>query len=54
MAERVRLQLTAECLNAFNHPQWHGVALGFNNSIFGRMTSVQDPRIMQIGIKLSF
>ena len=54
VAERVRLQLGAEFFNAFDHPQWNGVALGFNNSISGRVTSAQDPRITQIGIKLSF
>ncbi len=54
VSERVRLQLRAEFFNAFNHPQWNGVALGFNNSIFGRVTSAHDPRIMQIGLKLSF
>ena len=52
--ERVRMQLRAEFFNAFNHPQWNGVALGFNNSIFGRVTSAHDPRIMQIGLKISF
>ncbi len=52
--ERVRMQIRAEFFNAFNHPQWNGVALNFNNSIFGRVTSAHDPRIMQIGLKISF
>lgn len=52
--ERLRLQIRAESFNAFNHPQWNRIALGFNNRAFGRVTSAQDPRIMQIGIKFMF
>ncbi len=52
--ERLRLQIRGEFFNAFNHPQRNGVAFGFNNSAFGRVTSAQDPRIMQIGIRFTF
>ena len=52
--ERFRMQIRAEFFNAFNHPQWNGVALNFNNAIFGRVTSAHDPRIMQLGLKFSF
>ncbi len=54
IGERVELQIRVEAFNAFNHPQWKGVALGFNNAAFGRVTSAHDPRIMQIGMKLTF
>ncbi len=52
--ESIGLQVRGEFFNAFNHPQWNGVALGFNNAAFGRVTSAHDPRIMQIGLKLVF
>ena len=54
ISERVGLQVRGEFFNAFNHPQWRGVALGFNNNAFGRVTSAHDPRIMQIGMKFTF
>lgn len=50
----VRLQIRVELFNAFNHPQWGGVALNLNSPIFGEVTSAHDPRIIQIGVKLDF
>ena len=52
ITERLRMQIRGQFFNAFNHPQWNGVALNFNNAIFGRVTSAHDPRIMQIADRI--
>ena len=48
------MQLRAEFFNAFNHPQWNGVALGFNNRLFGRVTSAHPRHPCAHGLKFSF
>ncbi|HEV2246853.1 MAG TPA: carboxypeptidase regulatory-like domain-containing protein [Terriglobia bacterium] len=52
--ERVGLEYRAEFFNAFNHAQFNNPSGSFTSSSFGRVTSARDPRIIQMGMKLSF
>jgi len=55
--EDVNLQFRAEAFNVFNHTQFQGPSGNFNNTGqggFGYVTSANDPRIMQIALKLYF
>jgi hypothetical protein len=49
-----RLELRFESFNTWNHTQFSGVSTGFSSGDFGRVTSVQDPRNLQLGAKLYF
>jgi len=52
--ERVGLEYRAEFFNAFNHAQFYNPSGSFTSSTFGQVTSARDPRISQMGMKLSF
>ena len=60
--EKGVIQIRWEAYNAFNHTQWSGVdtTATFNpqgqqvNSLFGKVTSARDPRIMQLAARVSF
>jgi hypothetical protein len=60
--EKVRLQFRAESFNAANHVNLGFVNGGFSpgtdgknaSSAFGTITSARDPRIIQLGMKLTF
>ncbi len=49
-----RLELRFESFNTWNHTQFSGVSSGFSSSNFGQVTSVQDPRNLQLGAKIYF
>ena len=53
-AEKFRLQLRAEFLNAFNRHQLGGVVTDVTNPLFGQVTSVSGNRIIQLGARLDF
>jgi hypothetical protein len=54
-AERAKLQLRGEFLNAFNHAQFNDPERNPTNSNFGKATSQQNlPRNIQIGLRLVF
>jgi len=46
------LQFRIESFNAFNHPNFTGVATNITDPAFGRLTSARDGRINQLGLKL--
>jgi hypothetical protein len=60
--ERVHLQFRAELYNAFNHTQFSALNASalFNaagaqtNAQFGQYTAAQNPRIIQLAVRLQF
>lgn len=55
IAERARIQLRAECFNAFNRTQFNAPELAPTNSNFGRVTSAANlPRSYQLALRLVF
>jgi hypothetical protein len=49
-----RLEFRFETFNTFNHVQWSSVDSNFSSGTFGRVTGAQDPRVLQLGLKLYF
>ncbi len=54
LRENILLQFRAEFFNIFNHPQWSNVGTTFGSTSFGQVTSARDPRITQLGLRLTF
>ena len=55
MAERRNLQVRGEAFNVFNNVRFNVPAITLNNSaLFGNITAAQDPRILQLALKLNF
>jgi hypothetical protein len=52
--ESVRLQLRAEAFNVFNHTNFRAINGNISQATYGQVTTVRDPRTIQIGAKLSF
>ncbi len=52
--ERFRLQYRAEFFNAFNRASLSGVGTSLGNTSFGTVTSAGEPRLIQMGLKLTF
>jgi Carboxypeptidase regulatory-like domain len=49
-----RLELRFESFNSFNHTEFNGIDVGTADQNFGQVTSAYDPRVLQLGAKLSF
>ncbi|MBV9303232.1 MAG: TonB-dependent receptor [Acidobacteriaceae bacterium] len=47
-------ELRFETFNTFNHTQFNAVDTTFSNGTFGHVTSVWDPRVLQLAAKLHF
>jgi len=64
--ERLQMQFRFETFNTWNHTQWRDVNTGCPDTVpagescgsvssnFGQVTSAWTPRIIQLGLKLSF
>ena len=52
--ERLRMELRFESFNTFNHTQFRGVDVGVGNTDFGKVNTAYDPRVFQLGAKMSF
>ena len=52
--ETHRVEARIEAFNAFNWFRWTNPQTNFNNSLFGRITAAEDPRVMQFALKYSF
>lgn len=52
--ERVSLQLRGEAFNVFNHTNFRVISTSVALGTYGNVTSVRDPRTIQLGAKLSF
>jgi Carboxypeptidase regulatory-like domain len=54
LTERFKLNVRAEAFNLLNHPNFLGPTASIASSSFGRVTTANDPRILQGAAKLSF
>ena len=54
VTEKVRLQLRAEFLNAFNRPQLGGISTSVTNINFGQVTTVSGNRQVQLSVRIEF
>ncbi len=52
--ERWKIQLRGESFNFINHPNPNAPTTGITSSLYGKITSFHDPRIIQLGAKLYF
>ena len=52
--EHANFQFRAETFNTFNHTQFNGVSNSLGSGNFGQVTSTWDPRVIELGAKLSF
>jgi hypothetical protein len=54
LSEKVSSQFRVEAFNAFNHTNYTTLNTTFGSSTFGQVTGARDPRILQLGAKISF
>ena len=61
ITEGVHFQFRVETFNTFNHTEFNGVGASYNANAagqvtnnFGQVTSTYDPRVMELGGKLTF
>ena len=52
--EGANLEFRADAFNVFNHTRYSAVGTTFGQSTLGQVTSVYDPRVLQLGLTLSF
>jgi hypothetical protein len=52
--ESLSLQLRGEVFNIFNHTNFRALTTNVTNDGFGQVSTVRDPRTMQLGAKISF
>jgi hypothetical protein len=54
ITEKMRMQIRAELLNAFNHTAMSGINSNITQAAFGRFTSTRGARLVQIGARFTF
>ena len=54
VSEGFRIQLRGEAFNIFNHTNFRALSTNVTATNFGQVTTVRDPRTVQLGIKLLF
>jgi hypothetical protein len=52
--EAMRFQFRAEAFNVFNHTNFNTVSTTLGSGLYGTVTGVRDPRIMQVALKFYF
>lgn len=52
--ENTRLQLRAEAFNVFNHTNFRNLGTNVTLGTYGTVTTVRDPRTLQLGLKFNF
>ncbi len=52
--ENTNLQFRAEAFNVLNHTNFDGISTSRASSLFGRVISTRDPRILQLALKFEF
>jgi hypothetical protein len=52
--ESLGLQIRAEAFNIFNHTNFRQLSTNVTVATFGQVTTVRDPRTLQLGIKFLF
>jgi hypothetical protein len=52
--EGMRVEFRAEAFNAFNHTQFDLPVNSVASPIFGKVTSAEQPRVLQLALKMSF
>jgi hypothetical protein len=54
ISEEQTVEFRMEASNALNHTNFNNPSSNVSSSQFGRITSAQDPRIIQFGLKYNF
>src|SRR6185437_15593883 len=54
VTERVKFELRFESFNTFNHTEFNGIDTNSSDGNFGAVTTTYDPRVLQLGGKISF
>jgi hypothetical protein len=54
VTERATAQFRAEFFNLFNNVNFNGPSTSLSSSSFGKITSANDPRILQLALKFTF
>ncbi|MBV9183322.1 MAG: TonB-dependent receptor, partial [Acidobacteria bacterium] len=54
LTERMKFEFRLETFNTFNHTEFNGIDFNTADANFGHVTSTFDPRILQLGGKLTF
>jgi hypothetical protein len=52
--ENLKVQLRAEAFNVFNHTNFRALSTNVTATTFGQVTTVRDPRTLQLGLKILF
>lgn len=52
--ENMKVQIRAEAFNIFNHTNFRALQTNVTSTAYGNVTTVRDPRTMQIGAKFTF